>query len=201
MQQGGYPQPPPKPKSGAAPWIIGCAVVGGLGIVIVGILAVLAIHGTRKYIATAKTIEARSTLTEIGLDAQTAFERESPGTALQKPGLEKHALCASASRSVPASITSVRGVKYQSAASDWTVDAATNAGFSCLKFEMTAPQYYLYSYTATPPGTAVGNGFEATAQGDLNGDGTTSKFSLTGKIVPGGSLVVAPSIAETNPSE
>lgn len=197
----GYPQPPQKPKSAATPWIIGCAVVAVLGVAIVGILAVLGIYGTRKYIATAKTMEARSSLAALGIDAQTAFDRETPGSTLGKPGAEKHALCASASRSVPASFASVSGKKYMSTPSDWTVDSAAHAGFSCLGFEMSTPQYYLYSYTATSPGTAVGNGFEATAEGDLNGDGVRSKFTLTGKIMPGGALVVAPSLLETNPNE
>jgi type IV pilus assembly protein PilA len=201
-----YPQPqvgypPSKPKSGVAPWVIGCAVAGGFALLIVGVLAVLAISGMRTYLVTAKKIEATSTLHEIALDAQSAFDRVPAGSPTATASEDKHALCPSASRSVPASIASVRGKKYMSTPADWTVDSASDAGFACLGFDMSAPQYYMYSYSSTPPGTAVGNGFEARAEGDLDGDGMTSKFSLTGKIGPGGVIVIAPTIAETNPKE
>jgi type IV pilus assembly protein PilA len=201
QQGGGYPQPPQKPKSGAAPWVIGCAVAAGAGLLIVGMLAVLAISGVRTYIAAAKKIEATATLGQIALDAQSSFDRVPVGALPATPSEEKHALCPSASRSVPATIASVRGKKYMSAPSDWAVDSAADAGFACLRFEMSAPQYYMYSYSSTPPGTAVGNGFEAIAEGDLDGNGVTSTFSLTGKIGAGEVIVIAPTIAETNPKE
>src|SRR5438552_17943121 len=48
-------------------------------VAIVGVLAVLAIYGVRKYIANSKTTEARNSLGQIAKDAATAFERERAG--------------------------------------------------------------------------------------------------------------------------
>src|SRR6187399_282545 len=45
-------------------------------VAIVGILAVLAVYGVRKYLANAKTAEARNSLGQIGKDAVTAYEKE-----------------------------------------------------------------------------------------------------------------------------
>jgi type IV pilus assembly protein PilA len=148
---------------------------------VLGIFSVLAIYGVRKYIANAKTAEARNALGQIGKDAAAAFERD-------------HALCPSGSRPVPASMNAVRGLKYQSAASDWDVDRARNAGFACLRFSMSAPQYFQYSYTSQ------GSAFQATAHGDLNGDGKASTFLLRGSV-SGGAVQVAPTLEETDPEE
>src|ERR1700730_14109853 len=46
-------------------------------VAIIGILAVLAIYGVRKYLANAKTAEARNSLGQMGKDEATAFEKES----------------------------------------------------------------------------------------------------------------------------
>src|SRR5580658_3912577 len=92
-------------------------------VAIVGILSVLAIYGVRKYIAHAKTAEARNSLGQIAKDAATAVEREKGNTAIVTAGGQSalmRALCASATNTVPAAVTSVKGQKYQSQASDWT---------------------------------------------------------------------------------
>ena len=117
--------PPPPPSRGIPTWII--FVLAGLGFVVVfgGILAVLAISGVRKYIANAKTAEARNAVTQIGRDAVAAYEEGGAATA--------SALCASASQAVPDSVLKVSGKKYQSAPSEWETDKATSSGFACLK--------------------------------------------------------------------
>jgi type IV pilus assembly protein PilA len=161
-------------------------VLAGL-VVIVPVFATLAIYGVRKYIATAKTAEARNSIGQIAKDAAAAY-----GGA--------HALCASASRPVPEGIRYVSGAKYQSAPGDWTVDAARNAGFACLKFSLDSPQYYMYSYRAVGR-SSPGDSFEATAQGDLNGDGVLSTFTVKGHIEPGGAIAIDPRLLETNPEE
>src|SRR5579862_5497531 len=81
-------------------------------VAIVGILAVLATYGVRKYVANAKTAEARNAIGQISKDASTAFERESmAGIILTRGATSKvvRSLCASATKSVPASIGSVTG--------------------------------------------------------------------------------------------
>lgn len=184
---GNYASQAPPPQKGIPAWII--YVLAGLGFFIFfgGVLAVLAIYGVRKYIASAKTVEARNSVAQIARDAVTAYE-------------EGAKLCATASHDVPDSVLKVGGKKYQSAASEWDADKATNAGFACLKFSMTYPQYYSYGYTAHGTSTP-GDGFEARANGDLTGDGVTSEFKLDGKISAPGTLELAPAIVETNPFE
>jgi type IV pilus assembly protein PilA len=177
-------------------WAIVLIAVGGFFVVIGGTLGVLAIYGVRKYIVNAKTAEARNAVGQIGRDAVTAYEAEviSPG------GKPVRRLCASATVSVPDSIAKVRGSKYQSVPSDWELDAARDAGFACLKFSMSLPQYFLYAYKAHGA-SAPDDGFQAVADGDLDGDGTTSQFSLEGRIGPTGELLLAPSLLENNPEE
>ncbi len=72
-------------------------------VAIVGVLAALAIYGVRKYIANAKTAEARNSLGQIGKDAASAYARE--GMAGQVLALGSVAginnkLCASASATI-----------------------------------------------------------------------------------------------------
>jgi type IV pilus assembly protein PilA len=80
------------------------------------------------------------------------------------------------------------------------VDAQHNGGFACLRFSMDMPQYYMYSYHAAGRGSP-GDSFEARANGDLNGDGILSTFTLAGRVQPDGELAVEPAIRETNPGE
>lgn len=175
-------------------------------VAIVGVLAVLAVYGVRKYIANAKTAEAKNSLGQIGKDAVTAFEGEKMATAVLVPTTATGVLremCAKATDPVPKASTAIQGQKYQSSKADWSnaTDVPINAGFPCLKFEMTAPQYYQYDYTA--PATDRGKNdseFSATARGDLNGDTVLSTFEQKGKIQEQ-RLTIAPSISETSPEE
>lgn len=180
-------------------------------VAIVGILASLAIYGVRKYIANAKSAEARNSLGQIGKDVQTSFEKETMAGATLAAGSTAgsvRALCGPASAPVPSTAASIKGTKYQSnqsATTDWSADALSNKGFSCIKFSMSAPQYYMYFYTsdgdqnvANSPGTK----FTATANGDLNGDAVLSTFMLIGTVNSSDqNLYVAPSIQETAPEE
>ena len=68
-------------------------------------------------------------------------------------------------------------------------------------FTIDAPQYYMYSYTLTGAGTAVGDSYLAAAQGDLNGDGVLSLFSITGAVGAGSILHVAPTLVEVRPDD
>ena len=162
-------------------------------VAIVGILAVLAIYGVRKYIANAKTTEARNSLGQIAKDASTAYEKETMAGAVMAQNSStavSRALCPSGA-SIPTALTSVGGKKYQSQPSDWAA-----AGWSCLRYSMDAPQYYMYTYTGGTAATA----FTATANGDLNGDNIPSTFSIGGSIA-NQVLNTSPTITETLPDE
>jgi type IV pilus assembly protein PilA len=192
MQQPYAFAPPPPKKSNTVAIVL--VIVGGvvlLGVAVIGVLAVLAISGTRKYVAAAKTAEARNTVGEIARDATAAYEREDIDL---KTGAIAHKLCPAASHPVPSSISDVRGKKYMSSPTDWTDDSAKNAGFYCLKFEMMTPQYYQYDYRVS------GKSFTVEGKGDLDGDGDLSSFTVTGTI-GAGDMVTLGAMKETNGEE
>jgi hypothetical protein len=76
-----------------------------------------------------------------------------------------------------------------------------SVGWYCLRFELDQPQYYAYSYSATGTLGAAGDTFLAQANGDLNGDGILSTFTLGGLVDTSMILNVAPNIGETAPEE
>jgi type IV pilus assembly protein PilA len=164
-------------------------------VAIIGVLAALAIYGVRRYLASAKTSEAKNTIGAISRGAEGAFERETAASQIVTEGTTStalsHSLCGTAIV-VPAAIPA--GTKYQPLTTpnnDFETGDASN-GWRCLKFSMSNPIYYQYSYYmgsgyispakgAPPPGA---NGFEAAAQGDLDANGVTSMFSRTGTVNP-----------------
>jgi type IV pilus assembly protein PilA len=175
-------------------------------VAIVGVLAVLAVYGVRKYIANAKTAEAKNSLGQIGKDAATAFEGERMASAVLDTGKATgivRSTCGDAKAPVPA-VDQIKGQKYQSTKADWSNadDVKNNAGFPCLKFEMTAPQYYSYDYKGGgASGTSTeGAAISATANGNLNGDSALSTFTIHGKIQEG-RLTMAPALEEVSAEE
>jgi type IV pilus assembly protein PilA len=184
---GAYPNPmiPPSKPTSSLKIVVLVLALGALPIV--GIMAILATIGVRQYIANAKTAEARNALGQMAKDAASAYEAS---TVDGKPGR----ICPSERHPVPASMTSVRGVKYQSKPAEWQAGQADQSGFSCLHFMMNDPQYYRYTYEATA------TGFVVRAQGDLNGDGELSSFEFGGNLVDG-HIVLDSMIAENNPNE
>ena len=177
-------------------------------VAIVGVLAVLAVYGVRKYIANSKTAEARNSLGQVGKDAVTAYEGEKMASAVLAEATSTgiiRAMCGKASNAIPTTVPAAK--KYQSSKADWSDpnDVKNNVGFPCLKFEMTAPQYYSYQYHITGAGSAVNETFTAEANGDLNGDAVQfSTFQQLGKIQGVGNglrLNLAPALFEVSPEE
>jgi type IV pilus assembly protein PilA len=168
-------------------------------VAIIGVLAALAIYGVRKYIANAKTAEARMSLGRIAKDASAAYNRESMSGAVLTAGTSaglSNSLCLSAAATVPATLDVIKGMKYQSGPSEWNNPADSPLkGWTCLKFSLQDPQYYQYGYAS-----ADVTHFVATANGDLNGDGVISTFSMSA-IVQGGVVTIAPTILENLPDE
>jgi len=168
-------------------------------VAIVGILSVVAVYCVHKYIANAKTAEARNSLGQIAKDAATALEREKGNSALVSPGNVSalmRALCASTAANIPASVPA--GQKYQAKSAEWTA-GDSRTGWQCLKFVMDEPQYYSYGYTASSTDPSTG-AFITTANGDLNGDSIVSTFSVSGSAT-NGVLSISPNVLETNPEE
>ncbi len=171
-------------------------------VAIIGVLAALAIYGVRKYLLNAKTAEAKEGIGRIAKDASSAYDREGmPATTLGLGGTAgiTHRLCPPAVR-VPSDSASIKGQKWQSSPANWNVD-----GWNCLKFSMKDPQYYVYQYTSSGTTGASGETFIVHAHGDLNGDATTSTFTIGGSIQSASSgglvLTVAPNFSENLPEE
>lgn len=149
-------------------------------VAIIGVLAALAIYGVRKYLTNAKTAEARTALGRMAKDAQNAFEKETltqEVVALGSTADIARGLCPTATTSVPAALTGVANGKYQSSPAEWKT-----VGWDCLKFSMSDPQYFMYSYASTGTTGVAGDSFTATANGDLDGDGVASTFEFFGAI-------------------
>jgi type IV pilus assembly protein PilA len=169
-------------------------------VAIIGVLAALAIFGVRRYLASAKTSEAKNSVGAITRGAAASYERETSASEILAPGAlataASHALCDSAAATVPTAIGNVQGRKYQPTAAEWEAGSST-AGWPCLRFSISQPIYYMYDYarggrtsatTASPDPAAGGatDSFEASAQGDLDGDGTDySAFTRGGSVVDG----------------
>lgn len=168
-------------------------------VAIIGILAALAVFGVRKYLANAKTAEARNSLGQMAKDAVTAFDKEGMAAtvlALGGSATVNHRLCGTATM-VPAAVPAA--AKYQSSPADWKTGDKDN-GWSCLKFSMQDPQYFAYNYTS-----AATNTFICQANGDLDGDSTSSTFRMygaTSTASSGGTVAIyAPNIDEVLPDE
>jgi type IV pilus assembly protein PilA len=167
------PAPPPPPKKGMSCGLIALIVAGAM-VPILGVLSALAIYGVRRYLAAARTSEAKASVMAIARGGEAAYGANGK-------------LCTSAS-AVPAVVPS--GQKYQSGAGDYDT-GSDDAGWRCLRFSMSTPQYYQYNYNQgggyLGPGIG-GDGFEAAAVGDIDGDHTTSLFAVTAALQPDGSL-------------
>src|ERR1700691_1251878 len=106
-------------------------------VAIVGILAVLAAYGVRKYVANAKSTEARNSLGRMANGVVIGYEHENMNSGVlavsSSTGFTR-TLCARAPATAPPSPSTIKGQKYQSSLGDWNADAAGNSGFSCLHF-------------------------------------------------------------------
>ncbi len=166
-----------------------------------GLVAVVSSVGCSRYVSNAKIAEARASLNSIGKCATSAYEYERMSGTLTvgTAATVTRSLCGSATNTVPKSAASIRGMKYTSNPAEWR-EGSADVGWACLKYEMNAPQYYMYGYRISGKGDKVGDTFTATAQGDLDGDGKLSKFEVVGKVEASGATVV-PGLSETDPSE
>jgi type IV pilus assembly protein PilA len=174
-------------------------------VAIVGILAALAIYGVRKYMANAKTAEARNGIGQMAKDAVTAYFKEGMAPTvleLTKSTAVSNRLCDGTSvNAVPDSKDKIKGQKYQSSPSEWGT-------WDCLHFSMNDPQYYMYDYLTNKTGDdlgKVGAAFTCQAQGDLDGDGNLSTFSMLGGVQADSSgtltAVTAPNMSESASDE
>ena len=176
-------------------------------VAIVGVLAALAIYGVRRYILNSKTAEARNGVGQMAKDASSAYNREGMQATVLTLGDSTgvtNRICGpvKSGQSVPSSAASIQGKKYQSKPSEWSTGNQWD-GWTCVKFSMTDPQYYMYNYDSTGSSEATAT-FTASAKGDLDGNGQLSTFAMVGTIQADGNakvLVLAPNMSEDHPDE
>lgn len=161
------------------------------------ILTAIGMYGLARYVRHGKTAEARESVTRLAKGAAESFNRSD---ATQPAGASPQAIHAmrhfppSSRAPVPEDPLHVRGRKYQSTTLDWAASPWRDLGFSIVQ-----PQCYQYSFEAQGAGASA----KATvlAEGDLDGDGTRSKYSLT--VAPDESLtaIVAKDMTTADPEE
>lgn len=119
-----------------------------------------------EYIQKSIDVEAKNALRFIAKDMVAAYEREQLG-----PGGKSvvHKLCPSA-KPVPDALAKL-SPQYASAEGDWMKDA----GWSCLKFEMSAPQRFQYEVKVDGGKSFVAYARRTTEQGLL-------EFSYGGEV-------------------
>lgn len=149
-------------------------------VAIIGVLAALAIYGVRRYLASAKTSEAKNSVGAIARGAAAAYERENANAEALAEGSSGTAasnqLCSGVLNTVPSTMAAVQGIKYQpnsAAGKDYETPE-----WNCLKFSMSQPQYYQYNYTIT----GLTASMAAIAVGDIDGDLTLSSFVRNGSV-------------------
>lgn len=164
-------------------------------VAIIGVLASLAIYGLTSYLAAARTSEAKHGVGAIARAAVQAYEEERSEHQILGEGIPgtqaANVLCTTANP-VPASAAAIQGRKYQpNTALGQDFQAGNHlTGWKCLNFAKTESMYYRYTYIANgaylSPGVGgpdpAGMGFEAAAQGDTDGDGSSSTFARVGKL-------------------
>jgi type IV pilus assembly protein PilA len=177
-------------------------------VAIIGVLAALAIYGVRKYLASAKTSEAKNNIGAITRGSVAAYERETTSNELLPDGTNStanvHQLCTSSS-AVPSSGLYAGNKKYQPKTDPIAGDfagASSLAGWPCLRFSIDQPIAYQYGYGqgAAAAGMLGGYtytegkgdaaGFEAAAVGDIDGNTVFSHF-VRGGTVRNGTVVLS----------
>lgn len=161
------------------------------------ILTAIGMYAVARYVRHRKTVEATQSVTRLAAGAADYYNRSD---ATQPVGASPQAVHAmrhfppSSRVAVPEDPLSVRGRLYQSNAADWAVSPWRELGFSIVQ-----PQSYQYAFESQGSGASAKA--QVTAQGDLDGDGTRSTYSLT--IAPDPSLTaqVEPQMTREDPEE
>ena len=154
-------------------------------VALLGTLSAVSIYGVRRYLANSKAAEAKNTVASIARGMVAAIEREE----IDPTGKVLPHLCPASAPPVPADVPA--GKKYMSSESDWS------GSWKDLRFMLSSPQYYRYRTETSPDRKKC----TAIAEGDLDGNGTLSKFSLTVEIDASGNPRIAPQLSIENEFE
>jgi hypothetical protein len=176
----------------------GVTFLEALNFVIISlVIGGIAMVGVARSLRHAKTAEATGALSNLGKAAAEFYERSD---ATQPAGSSPEAAHAMrqfprpARASVPAELASIQGTAYKSDSSEWE-----RSPWSDLHFAMSQKQYYAYSFDSKETGAKATA--EAIAEGDLDGDKKTSRFSLAISADASFKAKVAASITSSDSEE
>jgi Tfp pilus assembly protein PilE len=161
------------------------------------VLTAIGMYALARYVRHNKTTEAKESVSRLAIRAADFYNKSD---ATQPSGASPKAIHAmrhfppSSRNAVPEEPISVRGKKYQSNGMDWAATPWRDLGFSIVQ-----PQCYQYSFESSGSGATAKA--QVVAVGDLDGDGTRSRYSLT--IAPDESLtaIVARDMERIDPEE
>jgi len=161
------------------------------------ILSAIGMYALARYVRHNKTTEALESVTRLASGAADYYNRSDATQPAGAHPQDVHAMRhfpPSSRAPVPEDPLSVRARKYQSNAMDWAVSPWRELGFSIVQ-----PQCYQYSFEAQGWGASAKA--LVVAEGDLDGDGTRSRYSLS--IAPDANLnaVVSNDMERTSPEE
>ena len=138
------------------------------------VLSALGMYALARYVRHAKTVEAVSSVTALAGRSAEYFNQSDTTQPADAAPSAVHAMRhfpSSARVSVPAEQESVRGRRYQSNLADWSTSPWRE-----LRFSIVQPQCYRYSFDAEGAGATAKA--VVLAEGDLDGDGLRSSYSL-----------------------
>lgn len=146
-------------------------------IALAAVLSAIGMYALARYVRHGKTVEAMESVSRLGTGAAEYFDAsdatQPAGAAKQDVHAMRH-FPPSSRGPVPEDPMSVRGQRYQSNLADWS-----GSPWKELRFSIVQPQCYQYSFRAE--GTGPTAQAVVTAEGDLDGDGRRSTFSVTVK--------------------
>ena len=169
-------------------------------VAIIGILAAIAIPAFVNYVKRSKTSEAGSNLKAMFQGAAAYYEQENWGNTMVAPG---SAAAASTHCVVPSAAASWTA-SDQKYVVDWDSEAAS---YQAINFAPADPLYFEYNITSDPAAGVCGNAagdstvYSFIANGDLDGDGTFSVFTLLAGSNNDNALYRAPGINSVDPLE
>lgn len=163
-------------------------------IALVGVLAALAVYGAQRYLATAKTAEAKQNVGAIMRGLRVSLDEETAAAELLTGGGTSSAIppgpcskCSPFKSCMPVPIKAPNGKKFQP-----SVGSYDFCCWNCAHYRELEATYYSYNfhiggeYEAVALGApALGDdGIEVVAHGDLDGDLIESTFALGAVLDP-----------------
>lgn len=155
-----------------------------------GSLTAVAVFGARRYLASAKTAEAKNTVGAIARALAAKVQADLEAERKKKGGKPSRVKFPPSAPPTPPTVPS--GIKVVPAADAWSQPT-----WKAIGFRMDSPVYYSYEIEVSKDGkTAV-----VRARGDLDGDAEQSFFEIPLTITPEGELHVSTQMRVENELE